>query len=184
MKVDFADFRTIVLLVDGQKNVVIFPISKSDFQIELADGSFEEFGYLPAYYPIELKYPYNAEELAEKIKYGIEQWDKHPCYQEKLNNMLTFEEKYYGIKGFKKASKGKLYIRLGWDDIQGKYIEMEFPAKRGYAYLGLAEKKLSAEADWIDYANAVIDFIDMDITKLKSFKIYKSKLNYEDKGTV
>lgn len=63
MKVNLADFRTIVLLVDEQKNIVIFPISKSDFPIELADGSFEEFGYLPAYYPIELKYPYDTKDL-------------------------------------------------------------------------------------------------------------------------
>ena len=177
MKVNLADFRTIVLLVDEQKNIVIFPISKSDFPIEFADGSFEEFGYLPAYYPIELKYPYDTKDLAKKIECGIEQWDKHPCYQEKLNNMLTFEEKYYGIKGFKKASKGKLYIRLGWDDIQGKYITLCVPAKRGYAYFGLDDIQLPKDADWSAFADEVIKYVNMDITRLDSFKTYESKLN-------
>ena len=177
MKVNLADFRTIVLLVDEQKNIVIFPISKSDFPIEFADGSFEEFGYLPAYYPIELKYPYDTKDLAKKIECGIEQWNKHPCYQEKLNNMLTFEEKYYGIKGFKKASKGKLHIHLGWDDIEGKYITLFVPAKRGYAYFCLDGIQLPEDADWSAFADEVIKYVNMDITRLDSFKIYKSKLN-------
>lgn len=177
MNVDFADFRSIRILVDQQKNIVIFPISKSDFPIVLADGSIEEFGYLPAYYPIEVMYPYSTKELAEKIKYGIEQWDKHPCYQEESNNMLTFEEKYYGIKGFRKATKGKLYIILGWDDIEGKTIALCVPAKSGYAYLGLDEIRLSEDADWLAFADGVIKYVNMDITQLDSFKTYKSKLN-------
>lgn len=66
MKVNYEDFRTIIILVDQQKNIVIFPMSKTDYPIELADGTMIEYLYLPAYYPIELNYPYTATELAKK----------------------------------------------------------------------------------------------------------------------
>ncbi len=172
MKVNFKDFRYIKILADQTKDIVIFPIGI----VELIDGSDAEFEYNVAYYPIELKYPYTATELAVKIQYGIEQWGMHKCYDD-FSGKNTFEEKYYGIKGFKNAVKGNLYFRLGWDDIQGKYVSLLMPLKRGYAYIGLDKTQLSDEADWLDFANAIIEYINMDITKLKTFKTYKSKLN-------
>ena len=176
MKVDLKDFRSVEILVNSEKDIVIFPISKTDHPIELADGSIEEFGYMTAYYPIELKNPYTIDALAQKIEFGIEQWDKHKCY-ENFSGKNTFEEKYYGIKGFKNAVKGNLYITLGWDDIQGKYVSLSVPLKRGYAYIVLDDKRLPDDADWIDFANVVMEYINMDIKELSSFKTYKSKLN-------
>ncbi len=38
MKVNYEDFRTIIMLINPEKNIVIFPISKSDFPYESADG--------------------------------------------------------------------------------------------------------------------------------------------------
>lgn len=177
MRVNYEDFKYVIMLIDIRKNIVIFPISKSNFPYKSADGSIEDYGYFMAYYPIEIKYPYNAYELAEKIKCGIDMWNKYPCYMEQENNKLTFEEKYYGIKGFKNAMKGNLHIRLGWNDIQKKFVSIYAPLKRGYAYIGLDETQLSDDAGWIEFAKVVIEYINMDITKLRSFKIYKSKLN-------
>ncbi len=176
MKVNFEDFRRIDMLVDCEKNIVIFPASKSKLPITLADGTITEDLYLTAYYPIELKYPYTQEELAEKIEYGIKQWNVHECYDDSVEKR-TFEEKYYGVKGFKNAVKGKLYISLGWDDIQGKYVSLSMPWKSGYAYMGLDHVKLPDDADWMDFADAVIKYINMDLTTLKSYKTYKRDLN-------
>ncbi|MBQ4527934.1 MAG: hypothetical protein II998_07665 [Clostridia bacterium] len=176
MKVNYEDFRTIIILVDQQKNIVIFPMSKTDYPIELADGTMIEYSYLPAYYPIELSYPYTATELADKIEYGINQWNVHKCY-DNFSGKNTFEEKYYNIKGFKNAVKGHLYFRLGWDDIQKKYVTLMFPWKRGYSYDYADKKTLPDDADWIDYANAVIDYINMDFMTLEHFRRCKSEYN-------
>lgn len=173
---DLKEFRSIDLLIDSEKNVVIFPRSKSKFPFVLPDGSVTESTYLVAYYPIELKYPYSTEQLAEKIKHGIEQWNRHECYND-IYIKGTFEEKYYNKKGFKNAVKGVMNISLGWDDYQGKYVSFLLPLKRGYAYMGLDRVKLPDDAGWTDFAEAVIRYINMDVTKLDSFKTYKSKLN-------
>ena len=176
MKVNLKDSRYITMLVDTQKNIVIFPIGKSDFPVKMPDGSMLDFSYFPCNNPIELKFPYTVAELADKIKQGIEEWGKHKCYPD-WNGKNTLEEKYYGIKGFKKAVKGNLSIDLGWDDISGKYVSLMMPTKRGYAYLGLDSTKLAKKADWIDYANAVMNYINMDVTTLDSYKVYREKLN-------
>lgn len=174
---DFNSYRSIIILVNTQKDVVIFPQSKTEDPVELADGSIIEFSYQVAYCPIELKYPYSSAELAEKIKFGIEQWNKYKCYTEEYGTGVTFEEKYYGVKGFKKAVRGILYIHLGWDDIQGKYVSLSMPLKRGYAYIELDNTELPENAEWIDFANAVISYIEADLTIFRSFKTYKKSLN-------
>lgn len=177
MKVNLEDFRYIDIYVNEGKDIVIFPSSKSNEPLELADGSIlDEEWYCTAYFPIEIKYPYNNIELAEKIKYGIEQWDKHEPYND-FSGKNTFEEKYYGIKGFKKAIKGKKFIHLGWDDIQGKYVSLLFPWKSGYQYLGVDEVILDEDADWIDYADAVIKFVEVGIDDIPYAKRMKRKLN-------
>lgn len=173
MVINLEDFRRIEILVNAEKDIVIFPLSEITHPVELANGEMVEGLYQVAYYPIELKYPYTNTELADKIRFGIEQWNQHECY----SGSKTFEEKYYGVKGFKNAVKGNLFINLGWDDIQGKYVSLLMPLKRGHSYIGLANTKLDADADWIDFANAVIDYINLDYTKLRSFKTYKSSLN-------
>ncbi len=173
---DLKEFKNIDLLIDPEKNVVIFPRSKSKFPFVSVDGSVKVSAYLTAYYPIELKYPYSTEQLAEKIKYGIEQWNHHECYKD-IFKTGTFEEKYYNKKGFKNAVKGVSYISLGWDDYQGKYVSFFLPLKRRYTYILLDNVKLPDDAGWTDFAEAVIRYINMDVTKLDSFKTYKSRLN-------
>lgn len=177
MKVDLQEFRYIDIYVNEEKDIVIFPHSKAKEPLELADGSIlDEPWFCTAYYPIELKYPYTKEELAEKIRYGIEQWDKHEPYND-FSGKHTFEEKYYGIKGFKKAIKGKRNINLGWDDIQGKYASLMIPCKSGYCYLGVDEVILDEDSDWIDYANVVVKFIETNIEDIPYARQNKRKLN-------
>lgn len=170
MDVNFENFKWIEILTDEANNIVIFPVSKS---IQKND---DEYIYRVAYHPIELKDPFDAEELAKKIEIGFNEWNKYECY-EHFSGKNTFEEKYYNTKGFKEAIKGKKHLRLGWDDIQGKYVSLSLPCKRGYAYLGIKDVKLPSEASWIDYAKVVIELISMDLTQIRSYKIYKSKLN-------
>lgn len=177
MKVNLEEFRWINIYVNEGKDIVIFPLSETNAPQELADGTIlTEPWFCTAYYPIEIKYPYTKEELAEKIRYGIEQWDKHEPYND-FSGKNTFEEKYYGVKGFKKAIKGKRYIRLGWDDIQGKYVSLQAPGKSGYWYLGVDKVILDENADWIDYAKVVIKFIETNLYDISYVRNMKSKLN-------
>ena len=77
MKVDLKEFRWIDIYVNEEKDIVIFPQSETTEPQELADGTMLNEPWLcTAYYPIEIKHPYTKEEVAEKIKYGIEQWNK------------------------------------------------------------------------------------------------------------
>ncbi|WP_133051128.1 hypothetical protein, partial [Ruminiclostridium hungatei] len=153
MDTDLKNFRYVSLLVDKDKNIVIFPISKSNKLLD--DGV--SYAYYEAYEPIELTYPYESKDLALKIGEGIEAWNEYTPYESKK----TFEEKYYGIKGFKNASLGKKYITLGWNDIESKYISLGLPLKKGYGYMGIESIKLKEDADYLDYANAVIDLINL-----------------------
>ena len=177
MEVNFNDFRTIDILVNQDKDIAIFPLSRTKGPVELANGKVIDYSYHTAYYPIELKYPYPIEQLAEKIKEGIEEWDKHPCYEDEFGKNSTYEAKYYGETSFKKAIKGKRYIQLGWDSILRKYIILFIPLKRGHAYMGMDRIKLSDDADWIDFAEAVMRYADIDITTLKGYKAHKNSLN-------
>ena len=86
MKVNLKDSRYITMLVDTQKNIVIFPIGKSDFPVKMPDGSMLDFSYFPCNNPIELKFPYTVAELADKIKQGIEEWGS-------INAILTGPER-------------------------------------------------------------------------------------------
>ena len=173
MNINLKDGRRINLYVDEEKNIVIFPISKTKETVQLSDGTVA-YKYHTAYFPIELKVPYTAEQLAEKIEYGIEQWNCHECYKY-FSGRNTFEEKYYGIKGFKNAIKGKVFLSLGYDEYDGKYVKLFAPMKRGYAYYMMAKKELFEDADWIDFANAVIELMNADIVALgKKMQVLKS----------
>ncbi len=174
METNLYDFRSITLLVDESKNVVIFPTSNLTKEIDKDTG---EPAFRTSYYPIELKYPYTLEELADKIEEGIGEWCKHPAYTD-FSGKNTFEEKYYGIKGFKNAVRGKRYIGVAWDDIGGKRVSLSLPWKRGYTYMGIKSIKLPPDADWMDFAKAVMELINIDVTTLSSFKTYKKNLNW------
>ena len=100
MGIEFSNSRDIELFVDAEKNIVIFPKSKSN-------GSGKEMvkdGYYVAYYPIELKYPYTAYELAEKIKCGFYECDKHECYND-FSGKNTFFTTFFIQKCFQKHKK-------------------------------------------------------------------------------
>jgi hypothetical protein len=134
MKIDIQDGRDIIILVDENNNIVIFPISALGYEVPDSQGEMYE-PYWPAYFPIEVKHPYTEAELAEKIEYAFSQWCKHPCYDKGRDGKNTFEEKYYGVQGFKNAIKGKRYICAGWNDMVGVRVIISMPLKRGYAYI-------------------------------------------------
>lgn len=171
MKVDFSESRDIEILVDENKNLIILPFGKYEKIFTHADGTTTDNAYFPACYPIELKFPYTNTELAEKIELGIKEYGKHKCYEG------VYEEKVYGVKGFKKAMKGKSMIRLGWNFVEGKVVALYYPDKRGYSYTGIQRKILAKDADWMDFADTVLELINLDITTLDKYKTYKSQLN-------
>ncbi len=173
METDLYEFRSVKLMVDEAKNIVIFPTSNIT---DIISEYTNEPAYLTAYYPIELKHPYTLEELAAKIEEGIGEWCKHPAYTN-FSGKNTFEEKYYGIKGFKNAVRGKRHISVAWDDIGGKRVSLSLPWNRGYTYMGMKHIKLPPDADWMNFAKAVIELINVDVTTLRSFKTYKKDLN-------
>lgn len=171
MKVDFNESRYVKILVDENKNLIILPFGKYEKIFTHADGTTTDNAYFPACYPIEVKFPYTNVELAEKIELGINEWGKHKCYGG------VYEEKVYGVKGFKKAMKGKFSISLGWNFVEGKVLSLLYPDKRGYSYTGMQRKFLAEDADWIDFADAVIELVNLDISTLPEYKRYKSQLN-------
>ncbi len=175
MKIDIQDGRDIIILVDENKNIVIFPISALGYEVPDLQGEMYE-PYWAAYFPIEVKYPYTEDELAEKIEYAFLQWCKHPCY-DRMDGKNTFEEKYYGIKGFKNAIKGKRYIRAGWNNMVGIYVTLYMPMKgSSYQYFGLDKTKFDITADEHDFAKAVIHYAHVDLDNYRSFRTYKTKL--------
>ena len=175
MITDLKDFRNIDMLVD-KKNIIIFPVSKSNELFE--DGV--NYTYRTAFHPIELLAPYSNEELASKIKEGIDSWNVYPPY-ETFTGKNTFEEKYFGIKGFKKAILGKKFIRLGWDDLSGKEVSILWPQKKGYGYICIENIQLKKDADYFDFANAVIELINLDLVNHPRFK-KNEKLLLKEEG--
>ena len=174
MKIDIQDGRRITILVDENKNIVIFPISALGYEIPDLQGEMYE-PYWEAYFPIEVKFPYTEAEVAKKIEYAFSQWCKHPCY-ERMDEKNTFEEKYYGIKYFKNAIKGKRYISAGWGNMLGVNVNFSMPCKGAYAYMGIDKIKLDTTANEYDFAKAVIHFANVDLETLKTFKTYKRSL--------
>ena len=61
--------------------------------------------------------------------------------------------------------------------MQGKYVSLLLPCKSGYQYLGVDEVILDEAADWMDYANAVIKFVEICIDDIPYVKQMKRKLN-------
>ena len=175
MKTDFMDPKDIVILVDESKNLVLFPTGKGP---KLEDDIYntQEFSYGVSYHPIELPFPYDLSELADKIKEAIEAVDQYPMYH-RFDGKDTFEEKYYGIKGFKAAVKGKRHISLGWNHMFGKTVSLMLPLKRGYGYIGVERIELDEEADWMDFAKAVYKLVNVTLEDTESFKTFKKNIN-------
>jgi hypothetical protein len=89
----------------------------------------------------------------------------------------TIEEHYYQIKGFKAATLGKKMIDVGWSRLVGKNVRVNLATKRGKGYLCIAEKHFPDDASWEDFAQTVIEFATMDLTKTRTFRSLKSYLN-------
>ena len=166
MKKKFEDFKQTEIYVDEKNNLAIFSMSEFD--------GFEGVKFLPSIQRYELKTPYSPEEVAKKIESAMNDWCKYDVY---TGNIKKFEESYYGIRGFKNATKGKKLIQVGWNDIEGKYASLLLPCKTGNAYLGIEDIELSDDAGWIDFALAVLELINLDLNQVHSYKVFKSKLN-------
>lgn len=165
MEVKFNEQKMIDILVDENRNIAIFTG-------ELID-SIGEYKKIMYYICTELKAPYTESELADAIKIAMTEENKQPffCYDQKKNK--TYEEVYYGIKGFNKAMKGKRMVDVGYNNRWGKYASLNMPDKRGYSYTGVNLLYLDDNADWEDYAKGVIKLIDFDPKKDKF--VYKER---------
>jgi len=177
MNVNLEDFRFVEILIDSKKNIAIFPISKSNYPISGPMGEQEEFGYFASFPPITLAYPYSKLLLSEALEKGIDQWDKNPCFEDGEGKKTTFEEVYYGTKGFKNATKGIRFISLGWNIVEGKYVDLLLPLKRGYAYWGIAETHLPEDAGWLDFADIVWEYTNANLEDYEEFRIHQKKFN-------
>ena len=165
------------ILVDANNNLAIFSMAKNPDKIE---GDVWSPIWLPAQNPIELRAPYTAEELSVALARGINAWESGEVLPLGKSSLAEF---YYQIKGFKKATLGTKYVNLGWcpgwGPGRGKYVWIELPMNRnkGHAYMGIEFKNLPDDADWMDFANTLLGLLDMDLTKTKTYQVYKSKLN-------
>lgn len=183
MEIAFNKGRNIDILVNGNKDLAIFSfVLNPDYTFDTnPKWSTNPIEWPPKTLPVfysktafELKYPYTAEELSMMIEAGINAWNKLEPY---TSQRASIEEYYYKINGFKKATIGKKMIRAGWDGFGKKEVSISLPAKAGKYYLGIENILLPDDANWMDFANAVIDLVEMDITQSSTYKTYKRKLN-------
>jgi len=170
--------RWIVILARPLRDIAIFPVSRATYLSIGAQGEIHEGVHYPAFPPITLNYPYEINELADAIMQGISLWEVHDCFEDGQGNKKTFEEVFYDIKGFKNASKGIRLIYVYTDTASfDNTVDVSLPTKSGYAYLGIDETTLKSGATWLDFADIVDRYANMDLEELKSFKLYKKKLN-------
>lgn len=162
MKVNYKEYKAITLLIDENNNISFFSFGKRKDINE--DSDF--WGFV-VYTPVKLEKPYELKDIANVIEYAMSGKNKelYFCYDQRKNK--TFEELYYGIKGFNKAMRGKKKIEIGWNDRWGKYASLDLPDKRGYSYTGVKLLNLDDNADWTDFAESVITLINYDPKKDK-----------------
>jgi len=174
MKTDLNDPKIITVLVDQNKNITIFPEGKGPKMKH--DDTPGEYSYGVALMPIEVQYPYMVENLAQRIEEGFDAYLKYPI-EPWEEGKKTYEEKYYGIKGFKNAVRGKKHFFLGWDDDFGKYIAFSLPLRRGYGYMGIESVYLPEDADYVDFAKALVDLIEADVHSFRRYKTFKKQID-------
>lgn len=175
MKTNLSETRRIHIYVDETGNLVIFSFTTNPDYVAGNDDIFSgPPPVVPAKAPIELREPFSVEELAHAIQEGIDRWNKGEPY---INKRKSIEEFYYKTNGFKKASFGKRLFSLGWDDIGGKNISISLPSKTGKFYWTMHSLRLSDDADWVDFANALIELINADVTQFPPYKTFRRKLN-------
>lgn len=165
------------ILVDTNNDLAIFSMTRNPEKIE---GDPWSPIWLPSENPMELKTPYTTEELANALECTINAWEKGKVLQLGKSSLAEY---YYKIKGFKKATLGTKYVSLGWcpgwGPGQGKYVVIELPMNRnkGHAYIMIEKRNLPDDATWMDFANTLIELLNMDLTQLSSYKTYKRQLN-------
>ena len=173
--------RWVIILARPQKDIAIFPVSKATYLSYGPQGEIREGIHYPAFPPITLEYPYTRNELADAIKRGIDLWDVYECYEDGQGNHKTFEEVFYGVKGFRKASKGIRYIRFLCASPSSfefeNTVSLSLPTKSGYAYLAINKTVLESGADWLDFADVIYKYANTDLEEFRSFKTFKRKLN-------
>ena len=166
--------KIIQLFSDNTGNIVIFPFSTFT-NAPLADGLEEGWPYT-AYYPIELKANYDMENLSQKIREGFDCWCKYPHYNN-FTGKNTYEEKYFGIKGLKKAVLGKKLIRVTFDVEDGYRISLSLPTKgRGYEYLRIESTHLAKNASIIEVAQSVSELINLDLNSNETYRVLRKNL--------
>ena len=122
-----------------------------------------------------LEYPYSVEDVANSLRDIAYAWDKYPPHLDKVRDAI---ELYYGIKNFKKASYGKKLLNIIWSSYSGKKeVFLSLPCKTPRAWMGIESIYLEPDADWIDFARAIVEFVEADVTQYARFKLYKRMLN-------
>lgn len=122
-----------------------------------------------------LEYPYSAEDVANSLRDIAYAWDKYPPHLDKVRDAI---EVYHGIKNFKKASYGKKLLCTIWSSYSGgKKVVLYLPCKTPRAWMGIESIYLEPDADWIDFARAIVEFVEADVTQYARFKQYKQMLN-------
>lgn len=170
MTTSIKEERDITILVDEQNDLAIF----SRCLNPAFDGNYDKTPVdFPAKVPVELEHPYTVDQVAVAIKQGMDSYNTCEPYTAKN----TIEEHYYQIKGFKAATLGKRMIDVGWNCLMGKFVRVNIATKRGKGYLCIAKKQLPDDATWEEFAQTVIEFVAMDLTKTRTFKSLKSYLN-------
>ena len=51
------------------------------------------------------------------------------------------------------------------------------PMKTKRCYIGIKPQNLPDDATWTDFANTLLELLNMDLTQLSSYKTYKRQLN-------
>lgn len=122
-----------------------------------------------------LEFPYTTEDVAKSLRDIAYAWDKYPPYLDKVRDAI---EIYENTKNFKKASYGKRLLCVIWSSYTGnKEVFLNLPCKTPRAWMGIEKAHLSPDADWIDFAQKIIEFAEADVTQYAGFKQYKRMLN-------
>lgn len=164
---------------DEQNNLIFITKSKNPDYVEPIDNDPKSIEaslpmYLAAPEIITLRFPYTTEQVAKAIQTIVEEWDRHPPFEDDGRDDI---ELYYGMRNFKKASFGKKFIEVYWSKGAPKGVSLLLPCKTPRMWMGIEKIDLDPDASWIDYAEAVISLVRTDVTTYRRFKLYKRYLN-------
>lgn len=131
--------------------------------------------YLISQKMIPLHYPYSVEDIANALRDIVYAWDNYPPYLDKVRDAI---EIYENTRNFKKASYGKKLLNVSWSSYTGKKeVVLSLPCKTPRMWMGIETIVLPIDADWIDFARVIKEFVEADATTYSRFKTYKRMLN-------